>query len=33
MTPVDYFKLQAKNLFRDYKTQYAYQVDADGAKH
>lgn len=33
MTPVDYFKLQAKNLFRDYKTQYAYQVDADGTKH
>lgn len=33
MTPIDYFKLQAKNLFRDYKTQYAYQVDADGTKH
>jgi hypothetical protein len=33
MTPVDYFKLQAKNLFRDFKTQYAYQVDADGTKH
>lgn len=33
MTPVDYFKLQAKNLFRDYKTQYAYQIDADGTKH
>lgn len=33
MTPVNFFKLQAKNLFRDYKTQYAYQVDADGTKH
>lgn len=33
MKPIDYFKLQAKNLFRDYKTQYAYQVDADGTKH
>lgn len=33
MMPVDYFKLQAKNLFRDYKTQYVYQIDADGTKH
>ena len=33
MKPIDYFKLQAKNLYRDYKTQYAYQVDADGTKH
>lgn len=33
MTPVEYFKLQAKNLFRDYKTQYAYQVDSHGTKH
>ena len=29
MSPVDYFKLQAKNLFKDYKTQTSYvdQVD------
>ena len=33
MTPIAYFKLQAKNLVRDYKTQHAYQVDADGTKH
>lgn len=33
MNPIAYFKLQAKNLFRDYKTQYAYLVDADGTKH
>ena len=33
MQPIEYFKLQAKNLFRDYKTQYAYLVDADGTSH
>lgn len=33
MTPVDYFKLHAKNLFRDYKTQYVYLADKDGTKH
>lgn len=33
MKPIDYFKLQAKNLFRDYKTQHTYQVDTDGTKH
>lgn len=33
MTPIAYFKLQAKNLFRDYKTQYVYQVDDDGISH
>lgn len=33
MTPVDYFKLQAKNLFKDFKTQYVYEVDKDGTKH
>jgi hypothetical protein len=30
MTPVDYFKLQAKNLFRDYKTQTSYIDKVDG---
>lgn len=29
MKPIEYFKLQAKNLFRDYKTQTSYN-DADG---
>lgn len=33
MTPIDYFKLQAKNLFRDYKTQFVYLTDADGTSH
>lgn len=32
MMPVDFFKLQAKNLLRDYKTQYIYQVNSDGTK-
>lgn len=30
MTPVDYFKLQAKNLFKDYKTQTSYIDKVDG---
>ena len=30
MTPVEYFKLQAKNLFRDYKTQSSYIDAVDG---
>jgi hypothetical protein len=30
MTPIDYFKLQAKNLFRDYKTKAPYIDEADG---
>lgn len=30
MKPVDYFKLQAKNLFRDFKTKTPYRDEADG---
>lgn len=30
MSPVDYFKLQAKNLFKDYKTQIPYLDQVDG---
>lgn len=30
MTPIAYFKLQAKNLFRDYKTKTPYIDDVDG---
>ncbi len=30
MTPIDYFKLQAKNLFRDYKTQTSYVDEIAG---
>jgi len=30
MKPIAYFKLQAKNLFRDYKTQTSYVDDMDG---
>ena len=30
MSPVDYFKLQAKNLFKDYKTQRSYVDQVDG---
>jgi hypothetical protein len=30
MRPIEYFKLQAKNLFRDYKTQSSYIDDVDG---
>lgn len=30
MTHIEYFKLQAKNLFRDYKTQTSYIDDVDG---
>lgn len=33
MTHIEYFKLQAKNLFKDYKTQYVYLVDPDGTEH
>jgi len=29
MTHIEYFKLQAKNLFRDYKTQTSYIEDGD----
>jgi len=32
MKPIEYFKLQAKNLFRDYKTKYVSQVYEDGGK-
>ena len=30
MTHIEYFKLQAKNLFRDYKTQTSYIDYVDG---
>lgn len=30
MTPIDYFKLQAKNLFKDYKTKTPYIDKVDG---
>lgn len=30
MTPIDYFKLQAKNIFRDYKTKTPYIDKVDG---
>lgn len=30
MTPVNYFKLQAKNLFRDFKTKTPYRDESDG---
>lgn len=30
MTHIEYFKLQAKNLFRDYKTQSSYIDEVDG---
>lgn len=30
MKPIDYFKLQAKNLFRDFKTKTPYRDEADG---
>jgi hypothetical protein len=30
MTHIEYFKLQAKNLFRDYKTQTSYIDEVDG---
>lgn len=30
MTPIAYFKLQAKNLFKDYKSQTPYIDDVDG---
>ena len=30
MTHIEFFKLQAKNLFRDYKTQTSYIDDVDG---
>ena len=30
MAHIEYFKLQAKNLFRDYKTQTSYIDDVDG---
>lgn len=30
MTPIDYFKLQAKNLFRDFKTKTPYRDEVDG---
>ena len=33
MTHIEYFKLQAKNLFRDYKTQTSYIDDVDGNTH
>lgn len=30
MKPIDYFKLQAKNLFKDYKTQFVDHILPDG---
>jgi hypothetical protein len=33
MSPVDYFKLQAKNLLKDYKTQTSDIDQADGITH
>jgi hypothetical protein len=30
MLPLDYFRLQAKNLFKDYQTQTTYVDEADG---
>lgn len=30
MKPIDYFKLQAKNLFRDFKTKTPYRDEVDG---
>ncbi len=30
MTPINYFKLQAKNLFRDFKTKTSYRDEVDG---
>ena len=30
MKPIDYFKLQAKNLFRDFKTKTPYRDEGDG---
>ena len=30
MSPVDFFKLQAKNLLKDYKTQTSYIDPVDG---
>lgn len=30
MKNIEYFKLQAKNLYRDYKTQYSYVDEIDG---
>lgn len=30
MSPIDYFKLQAKNLFRDYQTRKSYIDQVDG---
>ncbi len=30
MTHIEYFKLQAKNLFRDYKTKTSHVDEADG---
>ena len=30
MKPIDYFKLQAKNLFKDYKTQTPHSVEEAG---
>jgi hypothetical protein len=30
MTPIDYFKLQAKNLFKDYQTQSPYTDEVNG---
>jgi len=32
MEAITYFKLQAKNLFRDYKTQYVSEVYEDGGE-
>jgi hypothetical protein len=33
MTPIDYFKLQAKNLFKDYQTKTSYTDEVDGLSY
>lgn len=33
MQPISFFKLQAKNLYKDYKTQYTYIDDVDGESY
>lgn len=32
MNPISYFKLQAKNLFKDYKTKFVSEIYEDGGK-
>ena len=33
MTPIDYFKLQAKNLLKDYQTKTPYIDEVDGLSY